>query len=240
MNARQVASVIESACRDLFGSHLIRFYNLPCERQVDLIQRVSHPTSGRPATQFPFGSLDEYLSIIKDGSFTCILFDYSVIQASYDCSGNLIVAHNLLYWPSPIVPKTSLESLADIEEAIQLWLESPSRAVPLCELVLRSPMRFDFDPERASEGHPLVHLHTQFEDTRIHVERPMSFTTFVKMVFQTFYADKWTQHPLLGRFHEQPIPFVGDEFEPNSHTMCLSWPTGSGRAAINVASEDDD
>lgn len=224
MNARQVCTIIASTCEDLRGLGLVTFYNSPCERQVGVIHRVSWPTAGTtPASDLAFGSLQHYLALIREGAFTCLLFDYSVIQASYDCDERSIVAHSLLYWPAPVVLNEPVQDLGDLCEAITICMESPAKATPMCELVLRSPMRFDFDPDHASEEHPEVHLHTQFDNTRIHVDRPMSFTTFVKMVFKTFYRETWNAKPDLARLHEQQIPLVKKKYMPPAHSLCLSW-----------------
>lgn len=227
MNSRQVATMIASTCQDLRSLGLVTFDNSPCERQEGTFHRVAWPATGTTAARaFAFGSLEQYLSLIREGAFTCLLNDYSVVQASYDCDGTSVVAHSLLYWPAPIVILEPVEDLTDLCAAVELCMDSPAKAAALCELCLRSPMRFDFDPDRASEEHPEVHLHTQFDDTRIHVDRPMSFTTFVKMVFKTFYRETWNSCPELARMHEQRVPLVKDEFAPVSHSLCLSWSAG--------------
>ncbi|QOJ16256.1 MAG: DUF2290 domain-containing protein [Phycisphaeraceae bacterium] len=227
MNARQVATMIASTCQDLRSLGLVTFDNSPCQRREGAFQRVAWPSVGPSAARtFAFGSLGQYLSLIKEGAFTCLLKDYSVVQASYDCDGTNVVAHSLLYWPAPVAIQEPVEDLGDLCAAVAMCMESPASAAPLCELYLRSPMRFDFDPDRASEDHPEVHLHTQFDDTRIHVDRPMSFTTFVKMVFKTFYRETWNSCPELARMHEQRVPLVKDEFAPVPHSLCLAWSAG--------------
>ncbi len=224
MNARQVATTIASTCQDLRSLGLVSFDNSPCERQQGAIARVSWPTAGTAAARtHPFGSLEQFHALIREGAFTCLLNDYSIVQASYDCVGSGVVAHSLLYWPSPVAIQDPVEDLGDLCAAIELCMDSPAKAAPLCELYLRSPMRFDFDPDRAGDDHPEVHLHTQFDDTRIHVDQPMSFTSFVKMVFRTFYRDTWNSFPDLAELHEQPVPLLKDELEPATHNLSLSW-----------------
>lgn len=223
MNSRQVANQIASVCEALHSLGLVAFYNPPCERACGIGQRISSPSTGMAARTHAFGSLEQYLSLLECGSFTCVLPDHSVIQASYDCDGTSIVGHSLLFWPSPIVPQEPLDGLEDICEAVRMCMDSPAQTSAICGLLLRSPMRFDFDPDRASDDHPEVHLHTQFDDTRIHVDQPMSFTAFVKMVFRTFYRDTWNSFPDLADLHEQPVPLLKDEFEPATHNLSLSW-----------------
>ncbi len=223
MNSRQVANEITSVCTDLHSLGLVAFYNTPGVRDFGSRQRVAAPSTGMAARTYAFGSLEQYLSLLKNGAFTCILTDHSVIQASYDCVGTSVVGHSLLFWPSPIVPQAPLESLEDICAAVGMCMDSPARASAICGLLLRSPMRFDFDPDRASDDHPEVHLHTQFDDTRIHVDHPMAFTSFVKLVFRTFYREKWNSNPELADLHEPSVPLLKDEFEPTTHNLRLSW-----------------
>jgi hypothetical protein len=223
LNSRYVANEIASVCEALRDLGLVALYNSPCTSTCGSRQRVSYPSTGIAAHAHEFGSLEQYLSLLENGSFTCVLTDHSVIQASYDCDGNSIVGHSLLFWPSPIVPRVPLDGLDDIREAVRLCMESPTRASAICDLLLRSPMRFDFDPDRASEDHPEVHLHTQFGDTRIHVDCPMSFTSFVKMVFRTFFREIWNSNPGLAGLHEQVVPLLKGEFAPATHNLSVSW-----------------
>lgn len=224
MNARQVAAMIASTCQDLRSLKLVSFDNSPCERRCGPLHRVSWPETHDTALRtWGFGTLEQYLSFVRNGDFTCLLWDYSILQASYDCDGPDVVAHSLLYWPAPVLIHEPVDDLADLCAAVEMCLESPAKAVSLCQLFLRSPMRFDFDPDRAGDDHPQVHLHTQFDDTRIRVERPMSFNTFVKLVFRTFYRDVWASNPDLSGLHEQPVPLLKEELEPTVHSLCLSW-----------------
>lgn len=88
---------------------------------------------------------------------------------------------------------------------------------------MRTPMRFDFDTAREEENHPLVHIHTQFDDTRIRVQQEICFPAFMKKVIRTFYREKWAMHPEIEALHEQGIEHDDGEFDPLSHCFQVSW-----------------
>ena len=55
--------------------------------------------------------------------------------------------------------------------------------------IMRSPLRFDFDPSNTSDLHPATHVHMQHADCRISAKRPICFNTFIKFVFKNFYPN---------------------------------------------------
>lgn len=224
MTPKQVIATIASTCQDLYGAGLVTFFNSPWEVTSGERSIVTYPIPpGSTTHAHPFGSLEQYLAWVRNGEFTCLLFDYSLIRVSFECAGNAILGHNLLYWPCPIEFEDRLDDLADLAAGIEICLESPAKAAGTCALTLRTPMRFDFDPDREGEDHPLVHLHTQFEDTRIHVHKPLCFPAFIKTIFRTFYRDKWSQHACIGQFHEQAITHEPGEWEPAANCLQMSW-----------------
>lgn len=224
MNAKQIAQIIASTCRDLDSLELLFSYNSPCVDDLGGREQVSFPTKGAgSATAHSFGALEQYLEWVRQGEFTCLLFDYSLIRASYECMGNAVVGHNLLYWPCPVGFLGEVESLSDICDGIEMCIDSPRRASEIVSLTMRTPMRFDFDPARESEDHALVHLHTQFDDTRLSVQQTMCFPAFMKKVIRTFYRDKWALHPEVEALHEQGIEHEDGECHPLAHCFQVAW-----------------
>ncbi|MGE5607913.1 MAG: DUF2290 domain-containing protein [Bacillota bacterium] len=224
MNARQVAEHIASTCESLYAIKLVRFYNTPHEVTANGRTRISWRSSeAGSGHQHPFGSLEQYLGWVKGGEFTCILFDNSLVRASYVCEGNSIVEHTLWYWPCPVKFPSPAETLNDLCDGLAMCIESPRAARDICELSLRSPMRFDFDPQQEREDHPLVHLHMQFEEARLHVNEAMCFTAFIKKVFRTFYLKKWLENRDVELLHEQPIDQEEGQFDPMPHCLQVSW-----------------
>lgn len=224
MNAKQIAQVIANSCRDLYSLGLLFSYNSPCVDDLGGCEQVSYPTKAAgSATAYPFGSLEQYLEWVRQGEYTCLLFDYSLIRASYECMGNAVVGHNLLYWPCPVGFVGEVENLSDLCDGIEMCIDSPRRASEIVGLTMRTPMRFDFDPVREREDHPLIHLHTQFEDTRMSVQQAMGFPTFMKKVFRTFYSHKWLSTPDIEHLHEQELEHDEGQCESPSHCFEVSW-----------------
>lgn len=225
MNAKQITQVIASTCRDLDSLGLLFASNSPCVTESKGSEFVSWPSKGAGSARAnEFGTLEQYLDWIRQGEFTCLLFDYSLIQVSFECMGNAVVGHNLLYWPCPLSFQTDVEMLSDLCDGFELCIESPRRARDVVTLTMRTPMRFDFDPQRESELHPLIHLHTQFDETRISVQGAMCFPSFIKKVFRTFYVDKWAEHPEIEDIHEQGVEHEECRYAPVNHGFQLVWP----------------
>lgn len=229
MNAKQLSNLIATTCSELYSLGLLFTYNNPCVRDVTdngghKYKQVSWPTMGSgSATLHSFGALEQYLEWVRDGEFTCLLFDYSLIRASYNCEGNEINGHSLLYWPCPVEFIDDIESLTDLSDGIELCLESPLQAKEIVNLTMRTPMRFDFDPIRASNDHPLIHLHTQFDDTRIAVQQPMSFPSFMKKVLCTFYRNKQELLPEIEKIYEPVIKYEDVGYDLPPHAFQIFW-----------------
>ena len=224
MTPAQLIAVIMNTCETLYHLQLVSQYNSVKSVRADGCNIVSWPTleSGACYTNY-FGSFEQYHQWVSENEYTCLLFDYSIIRALYTIENNSIVGHSLLYWPCPIKALEILSNVEELCEAILLYLESPKRASELFQVTLRSPMRFDFSPGDASEDHPEVHLHTQFEDTRIHVSSPLNFNTFIKVVLRTFYAPIWKKNSQLHTLHEQQIEPSQRDFSIAKHNMQLAW-----------------
>lgn len=222
MNARGTVKCINDTCSTLYALGLLFTYKSAICRHEDGLDIVTWAGPGR-ATADRFGSLEQYWDWVKEGAFTCLLSDLSLIRASYFCIDSQIVGHNLLYWPCPVEFKIRPESLEDVCDGFLMCLESVKAASEVCDLTMRTPMRFDFDPEGEDEGHPLVHLHLQFEETRLHVQQGLHFSAFIKKVFRTFYSDEWAKHRELRDLHEQDFEQADPKHEIQPHCLQMAW-----------------
>lgn len=226
MRAKGIAEVIAQTCSSLDALGLLFAYNSPCHTASQGRERVSYPMNGvGSASVHPFGALEQYLDWVRQGEFTCLLFDYSLIRASYECIGAEVVAHSLLYWPCPIAFSVGIDGIGitDLCDGLEMCIHSPYTARDVCNLTMRTPMRFDFDPDAERDDHPLVHLHTQFDDARLNVQQAMCFPSFMKKVFRTFYRNRWALHPEIGDLHEQSIEHDGGECDPLGYCFQVSW-----------------
>jgi len=64
-------------------------------------------------------------------------------------------------------------------------------------LRLRTPLRFEYDPNNASDGHPICHAHFLWSHCRCSVVAPLSLGHFVKFIFHHFYPELWQKHAFL-------------------------------------------
>ncbi|MGK3957607.1 DUF2290 domain-containing protein [Arthrobacter sp. R4] len=142
---------------------------------ADFLTSRAHPT------------LDQYLAWIQSGAYSVILFDGSLLQLTYDVSGGAVSGHRLAYIPCPY--ELDLDLLAEGEPIADI-VELHIGQVP----VLRSPIRFDFDPAAAKPGHPATHMTLNATSCRIGCIAPMHALRFVDFVFRNFYSDLWEAH----------------------------------------------
>lgn len=133
--------------------------------------------------------IDQYMAWLRAGYYSAVLFDGSLLQLSYDISQKgQVVGHRLAYMPCPynVGPDTfARESLAD--------------AIEMCDgntkILLRSQLRFDFDPHASAPGHPAAHFTFNSTQCRIACVAPVHVMRFLDFVFRHFY-------PRERRFHE--------------------------------------
>lgn len=174
---------------------------------------------GSISTSSYFNSLEQYKNILEKNAYFCILQDGSIIRASYSIKKNELISHNLLYWPSPfdltlkdLDPSFGgpLEILEDIMFSDK-WSE---------KMIMRTPIRIDFDPQNCSEGHPLVHLHMQNKDCRIAVNQPICFNSFVRFIFENHYLNDFQEHDFFKKISPKKLKYTDHQQE---HQLFISF-----------------
>lgn len=192
--------------------------NYEISEGIKRISWINH-ISGSINTSSYFNSLEQYKTILKQNAYFCILQDGSIIRASYSIKKNELISHNLLYWPSPfdlnlkeLDPRfgAPLEILEDIMSSEE-WPE---------KMLMRTPIRIDFDPQNCSEGHPLVHLHIQNKDCRIAVNQPICFNSFVRFIFENHYLKDFKEHDLFKQISPRKLKYTDQKQE---HPLFISF-----------------
>lgn len=161
--------------------------------------------------------IDQYLAWLKSGSFSAVLFDGSLVQLAYDISlKGEVVGHRLAYMPCPYNVDPNLFAQESLLDVIELYDGST-------DIVMRSPMRFDFDPYASAPGHPAAHFTFNSPQCRVACIAPVHVMRFLDFVFRHSY-------PIQRRFHEtffatsawkhlgDPVLTTNDRFSPH-----LSW-----------------
>ncbi len=187
----QLEEQIDNTLRMLLQAGLLYTYN---ELKRDYLDRRTirlswnNHRSGDYNAGDSFLKIEQYKKILENGSYLCVLFDGSIIRVSYTICNNILVAHNLLWWPAPY--KYENVTLNDVEPVQMIsdflgdeqWYEN---------IEMRSPIRIDYDPreEIVNIKHPPVHMHLEHKDCRIYVEKPLCFNRFIKYIFENFYPN---------------------------------------------------
>ena len=137
--------------------------------------------------------ISDYLSILERQDYSYLMNDGGVIQIAFVYDGNYISQHRLLYYPCPfpIDPHETYQigdgpSLPLIDFITEQILDDPDK-----DILLRSPIRFDYTPTMADDFHPASHLTINDPSCRIPVRSPLGFDTFVKFILENFYMEIW-------------------------------------------------
>lgn len=158
-------------------------------------QRVTWATSrSAPGELFRTSSatVSEYRDWIACQGYSAVLFDGSIIQFTYDFEYSDVIRHRLLYFPCPFDLDEELLYELSLVEVVELLEGSDASAVRL-----RSPLRFDYDPEASSLFHPASHMTFQWAHCRLPVMSPISPGHFIRFIFRNFYPAMWRVHDFI-------------------------------------------
>jgi hypothetical protein len=72
-------------------------------------------------------------------------------------------------------------------------------------IILRTPVRFDFDAKRSKSEEPHAHVHFNHEDCRCAVSAPIFPCYFVKFVMRYFYPDLWERYPVMKSIDQEMV-----------------------------------
>ena len=135
-------------------------------------------------------SVEDYVAMMSAGAYSAILNDGAMLQISFDFLGDDMVGQRLAYLPCPyrLDPQIHLE-LGTLGAIEVVRLDESQR------VILRGPVRFDYDPDSASLDHPESHMTIGADSCRIPITRPITLGHFVRFVFRHFY-------PYLHRVHD--------------------------------------
>ncbi|WP_011117017.1 DUF2290 domain-containing protein [Corynebacterium glutamicum] len=132
-------------------------------------------------------TIAQYKSWVNAGAYSVLLLDGSLLQITYEVGAGKIIGHRLAYIPCPYdIDRDLLVSGEPILDIIGLYSQT--------DLVLRSPIRFDFDPQAASPEHPAVHFTINNSNCRIACAAAFHPLKFLDFVFRNFYPKYWKNH----------------------------------------------
>ena len=134
----------------------------------------------------------EYREWIDKQGYSAVLFDGSILQISYDFENSELAGHRLLYFPCPFDFDQELLEVFALVDVIDFYRDHETANVRL-----RSPLRFDYQPDTNLESHPNSHMTFQWSHTRVPVMAPISPGHFIHFVFKNFYPTMWEVHDFL-------------------------------------------
>jgi len=103
-----------------------------------------------------------------------------------------IIGHRLAYVPCPIELD---KNLLLTDPIIDVWELARCSNEP--EVVLRGPVRFEYDPFSVKELHPASHFTFNGSDCRIPVASPVGPNEFIRFIFRNFYPEIWQKSDYL-------------------------------------------
>lgn len=185
-SSRGVANDVQNVLDYLQEAELALYTNGVDERP----DRVSFHRHD-PASEFILGrshpSIQQYRRWVEVGSYSAVLPDASLLQLTYKIAGGQIAGHRLAYIPCPFqIDSAYLLEGEPILDVVDLYRDQ--------DPLMRSPLRFDFDPEAAKPGHPAAHLTINGMECRIACVAPIHPLRFVDFIFRHFYPTLWAAH----------------------------------------------
>lgn len=186
---------VDQLVQKLWDAALILDSNITVVEPLAQNERRITWTKASGFALFEYPSIDEYVRILRERQYTALLYDGSLLQISYDIKlPNEISGHRLCYFPCPIEINREVVEEFGLIDLIEMLSGDELRT----RVRLESPVRFEFDPDAASEHHPASHLTLSRNTCRIPVFAPLNLRQFFQFVFLNFYSERWKLHPFLG------------------------------------------
>lgn len=219
---RALLDDIRNALDYLFESGLALYINAHSVRN----ERLTWLAAGLAGGGFDFGGPHATIELYRDwtsaGHYSAVLTDASLLQMTYDWRDGDIGGHRLVYVPCPVAPDLELLHEGEpIVDVVDLALESGLET----RVLLRTPVRFDFDPQAAGPYHPASHVTVNSSACRIPCVAPLHPYRFLDFVFRHFYPDAWFAHSRFfaagaGRTIGDPTIIPGDQASIQVH---MNW-----------------
>ena len=148
--------------------------------------------------------ISDYMSILENQEYSYLMHDGGIIQVAYVLNRKDIEKHRLAYYPCPF--QINDRDFSRYGGAIIDYLTDNMLDDFEANVVLRSPIRFDFAPDAAADFHPASHVTINDSSCRIPARAPLTFDTFMKFVLENFYLSAWKTDSVAKflRFGQEP------------------------------------
>jgi hypothetical protein len=160
--------------------------------------------------------IEDYITLLANQEYSYLMHDGGVIQVAYTFDRDRIERHRLAYYPCPF-PITRRDINLYDGGLLDLITD---QFMPNIEenLLLKSPIRFDYVPSAAADYHPACHLTVNDPLCRIPARAPLHFDTFMKFILENFYFDAWQNETVVGE-----LAFSHEEDCLSDHDRCRAY-----------------
>lgn len=162
-------------------------------------------------------SVADYLYWLRNGMYSAVLVDGSLLQVTYSFDGHQISGHRLAFVPCPVVIDQEMvaegEPFADIVDLQMAAAEN---------VLMRSMIRFDYDPANVRPEHPETHLTLNSIECRIACFSPLRLGRFMEFVLRNFYPTFYATDPYVQRM---PLDgwFAKTIVEADTSSLHVAW-----------------
>lgn len=191
VSSREIRNSIQNLLDYLAQSEIALVANAVCDRAGRVTWCASSAVGGELFRQTE-PTIAEYLNWVRSQAYSAFLFDGALLQVTYDFDGDDLRRHRLTYVPCPFSLDLDLLRTEPLLDVLTLYESHGSAGVRL-----RTPIRFDFDPDAQQLGHAAAHATLNAPYCRIPCVSALSLGHFVAFVFQHFYPDIWRVHEYL-------------------------------------------
>jgi hypothetical protein len=162
-------------------------------------------------------TLLDYRRWLRAGDYSALLFDGSLLQITYDFAGRVLIAHRLAWIPCPFDIDAEWYQMDYPVDVLDVYAAGKPQ-----DVLLKTPVRFDYDLYAAGIDHPTAHLSINSADCRIACVAPLRLGRFAQFIFGNFYPQIWRAHRYL---RELPIsPWGSDTVTPEeAMALHVSW-----------------
>jgi hypothetical protein len=221
MRARAIHDDVQNAL-DFLQEAELALYTSPVLLRPTRVSWHAFPPAGPFLIDHGFTTVGQYLTWVRDGAYSAVLRDASLLQLTYDVDQDLVIGHRLAYVPCPVVVDEALLAEGEpVGDVVSLHLDEGELG-----FTLRSPVRFDYDQSAAHEGHPAAHFSVNSPECRVPCVAPVHPYRFIDFVFRHFY-------PVLRGVHEAWFEPAGRRhigeaviIERDRDGVHLMWPVG--------------
>lgn len=145
-------------------------------------------------------TLESYFNWLEQREYSILMHDGSMMQFTFDFKNGRVVGHRLCFIPCPFEVDDELREFFRSEPVANVLRELSWES---SRLRLRTPIRFDYDPDAAGDDHPDSHMTLNTDQCRMPVFAPLCLGDFIRLIFRNFYVEIYNAHEFVAKFRTE-------------------------------------